>query len=176
MGVHQLRHMLGMQRIGNHTSDSNRDRKPETYNNRPVVEKRVTVHDISGEEGKYTLDSHGFQIYKHESAEKDFLDDDKIKAQYYKETEQLLKDAYVTDNTLLLLKLTSSELVPFGSSYLTTPFGVKPKMKEAKQLSFAGRFEECILINLIRHLNQGSTIIFPMRPMNSCRSVSKSSM
>ena len=53
----------------------------------------MIVKDISGEEHKYTLDSHGFQIYKHESNEKTFLDDEKIKAEYYPETEQLLKDA-----------------------------------------------------------------------------------
>jgi len=57
------------------------------------VEQKTTVHDISGNEDKYTLDSHGFQIYKHASHEKDFLDDEKIKAEYYPETEQLLKDA-----------------------------------------------------------------------------------
>lgn len=55
---------------------------------------------------RYTLDSHGFQIYTHESKEKDFLDDDKIKAEYYPETEQLLKDAtgavrvYIFDHTI----------------------------------------------------------------------------
>ena len=53
----------------------------------------MTVHDIAGDEDKYTLDSHGFQIYKHDSTEKDFVDDEKIKAEYYSETEQLLKDA-----------------------------------------------------------------------------------
>ena len=42
---------------------------------------------------RYTLDSHGFQIYPHTSKEKDFVDDEKIKAEYYPETEQLLKDA-----------------------------------------------------------------------------------
>ena len=67
-------------------------RKPETYD-RPHVAQDVVVHDISGEEDHYTLDSHGFQIYKHESGEKDFQDDGKIKAEYYPETEQLLKDA-----------------------------------------------------------------------------------
>ena len=60
---------------------------------RPHVSQQVTVHDIAGEEDRYTLDSHGFQIYPHESKEKDFLDDEKIKAGYYPETEQLLKDA-----------------------------------------------------------------------------------
>jgi hypothetical protein len=69
-------------------------RKPETYD-RPAITQEVVVKDITGEESKYTLDSHGFQIYYHESKEKDFVDDDKIKAEYYPEVEQLLKDAYV---------------------------------------------------------------------------------
>jgi hypothetical protein len=60
---------------------------------RPHTPKSVTVHDITGDEDKYTLDSHGFQFVKHESKEKDFLDDKKIKAEYYPEVEQLLKDA-----------------------------------------------------------------------------------
>ena len=44
---------------------------------------------------QYTLDSHGFQIYPHTATEKDFVDDEQIKAGYYPETEQLLKDASV---------------------------------------------------------------------------------
>jgi hypothetical protein len=51
------------------------------------------IHDIAGDENKYTIDSHGFQYVKHESKEKDFLDDEKIKENYYPEIEQLLKDA-----------------------------------------------------------------------------------
>jgi hypothetical protein len=66
--------------------------KPTTYQ-RPSVSQNVVITDISGNESKYTLDSHGFQIYNHESNEKEFIDDDKIKAEYYPETEQLLKDA-----------------------------------------------------------------------------------
>ena len=65
--------------------------KPETYE-RPAEPLEVTVHDIRGEEGKHTLDGTGFQIYRHVSAEKEFLDDEKIKREYYAETEQLLKD------------------------------------------------------------------------------------
>ena len=65
--------------------------KPETYE-RPTEQLEVTVHDIRGEEGKYTLDSTGFQIHRHVSAEKDFLEDEKIRKVYYAETEQLLKD------------------------------------------------------------------------------------
>lgn len=60
---------------------------------RPTEAVNVTVHDISGDEDKYTLDSHGFQIYNHESNEKDFIDDEKIKTEYYAEVEDLLKKA-----------------------------------------------------------------------------------
>jgi len=67
--------------------------KPNTYE-RPHVAQNVIIHDIAGEENKYTLDSHGFQFVKHESKEKDFLDDEKIKAEYYPEVEQLLKDTF----------------------------------------------------------------------------------
>lgn len=69
-----------------------RHSRPETYF-RPTFPLKVTVTDITGNEPNYTLDSHGFQLYHHTSKEKDFLDDDKIKAEYYPETEQLLKDA-----------------------------------------------------------------------------------
>ncbi len=68
--------------------------KPETYE-RPAQPFDVKVHDIRGEEKNYSLDGNGFEIYHHESVEKDFLDDDQIKANYYPETEQLLKDAFV---------------------------------------------------------------------------------
>ncbi len=53
----------------------------------------MVVKDIAGHEKEYTLDSHGFEIYSHASKEKDFLDDDKIRAEYYAETDQLLKEA-----------------------------------------------------------------------------------
>jgi hypothetical protein len=66
--------------------------RPETYE-RPSVAQQVIVHDVTGDESEYTLDSYGFQIYQHASKEKAFLDDEKIKAEYYPETEQLLKDA-----------------------------------------------------------------------------------
>lgn len=74
--------------------------------NRPSAQQEVVVTDISGDEDRYTLDSHGFQIYRHEAKEKDFVDDDQIKAQYYPEVEQLLKDAtgasrvFIFDHTI----------------------------------------------------------------------------
>lgn len=64
--------------------------KPESYE-RPTTPQSVTINDIRGSEEKYTLDSTGFQIVHHKSKEKDFLDEEKIKDEYYKETEELLK-------------------------------------------------------------------------------------
>jgi hypothetical protein len=66
--------------------------RPSSYERVPLSQQ-LTVHDIRGSEDQYTLDTTGFQIYKHESVEKDFLDDDHIKAVYYPETEELLKKA-----------------------------------------------------------------------------------
>jgi hypothetical protein len=64
--------------------------RPETYN-RPIEPHRATVHDIRGRESEFTLDKTGFEIVKHQSAEKDFLDEEKIKQVYYKEVEDILK-------------------------------------------------------------------------------------
>jgi hypothetical protein len=66
--------------------------KPSTYV-RERLERQKVVHDIRGREDQYTLDTTGFQIVKHESAENDFVDDEQIKRVYYPETEELLKKA-----------------------------------------------------------------------------------
>jgi len=80
--------------------------KPSSYNEKPIDTRNILVHDIRGEEDKYTLDKNGFQIHHHVSREKDFLDDGEIEAVYYPEVEQLLKDAtgaskiYIFDHTI----------------------------------------------------------------------------
>ncbi|KAI9720783.1 MAG: hypothetical protein M1812_002622 [Candelaria pacifica] len=80
--------------------------KPDSYNEKPVDTRRVLVHDIRGSEDEYTLDKTGFQVHKHVSKEKDFLDEDRIKAEYYPEVEQLLKDVtgaskiFIFDHTI----------------------------------------------------------------------------
>lgn len=68
--------------------------KPETYERVPET-RSLTVHDIRGTEDQYSLDKNGFQIYHHQSAEKDFRDDEQIKKIYYPEIENLLKEAFV---------------------------------------------------------------------------------
>jgi hypothetical protein len=73
--------------------------KPDTYQ-RPSETLDVTVHDIRAHEDRYSLDKNGFQVYRHVSVEKDFVDEEQIKAQYYPETEQLLKDAYASQSPI----------------------------------------------------------------------------
>ena len=55
----------------------------------------MVVRDATGEEDAYTLDQNAFQFYRHTSALRDldeFRDDGKVKAEYYPECAQLLKD------------------------------------------------------------------------------------
>lgn len=56
----------------------------------------VKVHDVNGSDEEFNLNKQGFQFYQHESAEKEFRNDDQIKAVYYPETEEWLKNVYVS--------------------------------------------------------------------------------
>jgi hypothetical protein len=66
--------------------------RPETYE-RPFETHPVTVHDVRGRDHEFTLDSNGFQFFSHTATEKDFVDDEQVKASYYPEVAQLLKEA-----------------------------------------------------------------------------------
>ncbi|KAI0755227.1 hypothetical protein C8Q80DRAFT_1093485 [Daedaleopsis nitida] len=52
----------------------------------------VVVHDARGREQDFSLDTNGFQFVKHVSAEREFVDEERIKSVYYKEVEELLKN------------------------------------------------------------------------------------
>ncbi|KAI1293432.1 hypothetical protein F5Y03DRAFT_328858 [Xylaria venustula] len=79
--------------------------RPQSYD-RPVDSHTVKITNIAGHESEYTLDKQGFQIHRHVAQEKDFTDDEHIKAVYYPETEQLLKDVtgaskiFIFDHTI----------------------------------------------------------------------------
>lgn len=60
--------------------------------NQPSVDLEHVVTDITGSVDNYTLDSHGFQLFPHASEERDFLDEERIKAIYYPEMEKLVSD------------------------------------------------------------------------------------
>ncbi|KAG9233307.1 hypothetical protein BJ875DRAFT_464451 [Amylocarpus encephaloides] len=66
--------------------------KGRITNERPHLAHDFVISDVTGDEDQYTLDSHGFQYCSKESTEKEFLDDEKIEAEYYPECQQLLKD------------------------------------------------------------------------------------
>ncbi|TVY22580.1 Gibberellin cluster GA4 desaturase [Lachnellula hyalina] len=88
--------------------------RPETYE-RPSDPHTVTVHDIRGSEDEYSLDKTGFGIFKHESTEKDFTDEEKIKDVYYKEVEGILKKA-TGATRILIFDHTIRRAVPGGDS------------------------------------------------------------
>ena len=69
--------------------------KPETYE-RPAEPRTMIVHNIRGEEDKYSLDGTGFQVYRHVSRETAFVDEAAIKGQYYEEVEEILKRVLVS--------------------------------------------------------------------------------
>jgi len=61
-----------------------------------MLQTRVTVRDISGREGDFTLENCGFQLHHRPSqtpcAADGYHDLDMIKAAYFPECEQILKD------------------------------------------------------------------------------------
>ncbi|KAJ2970771.1 hypothetical protein NQ176_g8023 [Zarea fungicola] len=65
--------------------------KPETYYREPDAHE-VVIKDIAGEETNFTLDRNGFQVHHQRATERQFSDDEQIKAGYYPEVEKLLKD------------------------------------------------------------------------------------
>ncbi|KAK8113551.1 7alpha-cephem-methoxylase P8 chain related protein [Apiospora sp. TS-2023a] len=79
--------------------------RPETYE-RPTDPRQVRVTDVTGRESSFTLDKDGFQFVKNTAQEKDFLDDEHIKAVYYPEVEVLLKNVtgaskvFIFDHTI----------------------------------------------------------------------------
>lgn len=66
--------------------------KGRVTNERPHLAHDFVVKDVSGEEDKYSLDSHGFQYCRRESREKDFTDEQQIREKYYEDCEKLIKD------------------------------------------------------------------------------------
>ncbi|KAF4549844.1 Hypothetical protein D9617_19g101490 [Elsinoe fawcettii] len=64
--------------------------KRSTFN-QPQIEYPTLIHDITGSESVYTLDSHGFQLYAHRTMMPNFEDDDSIRTTYYPEIKAILR-------------------------------------------------------------------------------------
>jgi hypothetical protein len=52
----------------------------------------VVVRDITGDEDKYVLDIHGFQLYRHQTRHVDFFDEAAVTTAYFAECIELLKE------------------------------------------------------------------------------------
>jgi len=66
--------------------------KGHITNERPHLAHPFVVHDVRCDESQYSLDTAGFQYYRHRSQEKAFTNEDAIVSTYYDECKQLLRD------------------------------------------------------------------------------------
>ncbi|TDZ32448.1 Hydroxylase/desaturase asaB [Colletotrichum spinosum] len=66
--------------------------RPEKHDYSPWAEKvPVTIHDVAGDELKYSLDEHGFKFHFHRTEVTNFGDPDVVKREYFPEMETLMK-------------------------------------------------------------------------------------
>ena len=63
--------------------------------------RTVKIEDARGNEHKYTLDTAGFQFHRHPAKHTRFLDDEEIKAEYYPDCIELLKELTGTTKVLV---------------------------------------------------------------------------
>ncbi|KAK1449211.1 hypothetical protein CMEL01_08526 [Colletotrichum melonis] len=67
--------------------------RPETHDySRWTEQVPVTVHDITGDEHKYSLDNHGFKFHLHKTKVANFDDPLVVEQEYFPEMKQMLKD------------------------------------------------------------------------------------
>lgn len=63
------------------------------WSNTSNEEHKVAIHDARPIAGRVSLDANGFSLIDHESAVRDFFDDEEVRRVYYPEVEQILKQA-----------------------------------------------------------------------------------
>ena len=73
-----------------------------SYFRRKFDERAVKIGDMRGREDEFDLNTQGFQFYESPTIGGDFRDVDKVKAEVYPETEELLKKVYVNGTSLLV--------------------------------------------------------------------------
>lgn len=78
----------------------------------------VVIHDARGRESEFSIDTSGFQYVKHISAEKEFVDEERIQDVYYKEVEDILKKetgakrVFIFDHTIRRKAVDNGRSVP----------------------------------------------------------------
>lgn len=80
-----------------------------------LEERPVVVHDVRHTtlETDASLDVHGFRYVKQESAEKEFMDEERIRDVYYREAEELLKREVPGAKSIYIFDHTIRQVVPF---------------------------------------------------------------
>ncbi|KAI6710083.1 hypothetical protein PZA11_000956 [Diplocarpon coronariae] len=95
----------------------------------------ATVHDIRGKESEYTLDKDAFQVVANlpESTEKDFVEDDSIKKNYYPEVERLILDNVPGSNKVFIFDHTIRRSNPNAARAPVTRVHIDQTKKSATQ-------------------------------------------
>ncbi|KAI1422107.1 hypothetical protein F5Y12DRAFT_764559 [Xylaria sp. FL1777] len=132
----------------------------------------VTIEDVRGRESEFNLDRDAFQIIKDvpESKEKDFTDDESIKANYYPEVEKLLLDHVPGSNRIFLFDHTIRRADPNASRKAVqtvhidqTAYSAKKRvvthMGDDAEKLLQGRYR---IINVWRPLNKNPLETMPL--------------
>lgn len=96
---------------------------------------QAPIHDIRGKEADYTLDKDAFLVVSNvpASAEKDFVDDVSIKANYYPEVEKLILDHVPGSNKVFLFDHTIRRSNPDAPRAPVTRVHIDQTLKSATQ-------------------------------------------
>lgn len=134
--------------------------------------KAVTVHDARGRESSFTLNKDAFAIVRDvaPSAEKDFLDDDSIRQNYYPELERLLLERVPGATRVVFFDHTIRRAAPGADRAPVTRVHVDQTAASAEQrvrrhmgpeadALLRGRYR---IINVWRPLNAGPVESFPL--------------
>lgn len=96
---------------------------------------QVPIHDIRGRESEYTLDKDAFKVVSDvpESAERDFVDDESIKKNYYPEVEKLLLDHVPGSNKVFIFDHTIRRSSPNAHRAPVARVHIDQTLKSATQ-------------------------------------------
>ncbi|KAI0555975.1 hypothetical protein F4679DRAFT_520544 [Xylaria curta] len=144
----------------------------EPQNNVKYYQQDVTIEDIRGRESGYTLDNDAFQVLQDvpESKEKEFTDDESIKANYYPEVEKLLLDNIPGSNRIFLFDHTvrratpdayrkAVQIVHIDQTAYSAEKRVRTHMGEDAEKLLQGRYR---IVNVWRPLNKNPIEAMPL--------------
>ena len=119
-----------------------------------TLKHTVRIHDARGdlEAGRIGLDANGFALLRHVSRTRDFLDDEEVKAVYYREIEALARQATGADEIFITQhQVRTEDTSDFNKAYarfvhcdysLASPRATSLRALEKRGLSFA-EYEDC---------------------------------